>query len=240
MPRFFVENADKDRITVTGDDARHIGRSLRMKTGEHLTLVCEGKEYECEITGFTDSEVYCSVKEIHDCKSEPETKLTLFQAMPKGDKAELIVQKAVELGADEICFVLSERCISRPDDKSAGRKMERLSRIALEAAKQCGRGIIPRVRGIISFDEMTKELCGFDRAIMCYEKGGAPLSSLGIEKGQRIALMIGSEGGFEKQEADAFVSSGGVLAGLGSRILRCETAPLAAMSIIMSLAGEME
>ena len=239
MPRFFVENASESEIILTGENARHIGRSLRMRPGERLTLCCGGTDYECEITGFSDSEVFCKVESIHKSEGEPTTRLTLFQAMPKGDKAELIVQKAVELGAFEVCFVMTLRCVSRPDEKSFKKRLERLNKIALEAAKQCGRGIVPKVSGIIGFNELTGRLGGFDKALMCYEKGGISLSDAGIEHGQTVALLIGSEGGFEQAEAEAFETAGGVLIGLGSRILRCETAPMAAMSIIMHLAGEM-
>ena len=240
MPRFFVENAGEEAVTLTGENARHAGRSLRMKAGESLTVVCGGEEYDCVITGFSDSEVYCSVIDRHRCESEPLTQLTLFQAMPKGDKAEFIVQKAVELGVSEIVFVMTGRCVSRPDEKSFAKRRERLMKISLEAAKQCGRGIVPEIRGIISFDEMLENIKSFDKALMCYEKGGESLSAAGINKGDRIALVIGSEGGFEQSEADRFKAAGGTLTGLGRRILRCETAPLAAASIIMSLAGEME
>ena len=234
MPRFFVEKTDEKEIILTGENARHIGRSLRMRTGDRLTLCCDGRDYECLISRFTDSEVFCEVENIHPCESEPQTKLTLFQAMPKNDKAELIVQKAVELGAYEICFVMTGRCVSRPDEKSFKKRLERLQKISLEAAKQCGRGIIPKISGIISFDELLERLADFDISLMCYEKGGA-----GIEKGQSIALFIGSEGGFEQAEADVFENAGGRLIGLGPRILRCETAPVAAISIIMNIAGEM-
>ena len=239
MPRFFVENANDKQIILNGENARHIGRSLRMRTGDKLTLCCEGTDYECEISGFTETEVFCNVVDIHPCESEPKTKLTLFQAMPKNDKAELIVQKAVELGANEVCFVMTERCVSRPDGKSFSKRLERLRKIAYEAAKQCGRGIIPEVSGIISFGELIGRLSLFDKALMCYEKGGEELSRAGIEKGQKIALFIGSEGGFEQHEANSFAQAGGTLIGLGPRILRCETAPVAAVSIIMNLAGEM-
>ena len=162
MPRFFVENAGEEAVTLTGENARHAGRSLRMKAGESLTVVCGGEEYDCVITGFSDSEVYCSVIDRHRCESEPLTRLTLFQAMPKGDKAEFIVQKAVELGVSEIVFVMTGRCVSRPDEKSFAKRRERLMKISLEAAKQCGRGIVPEIRGIISFDDMLENIKGFD------------------------------------------------------------------------------
>jgi len=240
MPRFFIENANEEEIVITGENAHHIGRSLRMRVGDKLTLCCEGVDYDCEITRFTDSEVFCSVVGTAPCESEPKTKLTLFQALPKGDKAELIVQKAVELGAGEVVFVMTERCVSRPDEKSFSKRLARLQKISLEAAKQCGRGTVPKISGLISESELLEGLPRFDKALMCYEKGGSALSAAGVEAGQRIALFIGSEGGFEEKEAAAFEAAGGELIGLGKRILRCETAPIAAISIIMSLAGEME
>lgn len=239
MPRFFVESVPGDRIIITGEDARHIGRSLRMKKGESLTVCCDGKDYECRIADFTDSEVFCDVLSISDNASEPATRLTLFQAMPKSDKAELIVQKAVELGVYEIVLTDTARCISKPDKKSFAKRLERLNKVALSAAKQSGRGIVPKVSGIITYDEMLGRFADFDKVIMCYEKGGAPLGSAGLEKGKDIALIIGSEGGFEQQEADKASQSGAYITSLGSRILRCETAPLAAISIIMNICGEM-
>ena len=166
-------------------------------------------------------------------------KLTLFQAMPKSDKMELIVQKAVELGAAEIVPVLTERCVSRPDEKSLEKKRQRWQKIALEAAKQSGRGTIPTIGEALSFKGCIERMKLSDRSFMCYEKGGESLSAENLSGAKSIGLLIGSEGGFEQREADFAAENGIILTGLGKRILRCETAPIAAISIIMSLTGNM-
>lgn len=244
MPHFFVEreNISGDRLIINGSDAVHIGRSLRMRLGDVITVCCEGVEYRSKILSISDKEVECDVLLAQPSNAEPTIKLTLFQAMPKSDKLEFIVQKAVELGVTEICPVMTARCISRPEGKNLSKRIERLNKIALEAAKQCGRGIVPRVTDLVSFDECLNMLTDCDVPLMCYEQGGMNLREAGLdklEKGSSVGLFIGSEGGFEQHEADTCSSAGVRIIGLGERILRCETAPVAAASIIMSLTGNM-
>lgn len=244
MPRFFIgsENICGEEAFVTGADAVHIGRSLRMRLGDEITLCYEGREYSCKLLSISDTVCRCEILSCAEGESEPDIALTLFQAVPKSDKLELIVQKAVELGACGICPVLTGRCVSRPDEKSFRKKLDRLNKIALEAAKQCGRSIVPTVSEIISFDECVKRLCEKDIPIICYEKGGKNLRE--INWGDRkanvsVGVLVGSEGGFEPSEAEKCISAGIIPVGLGSRILRCETAPIAALSIIMNLTGNM-
>ncbi len=239
MPRFFVEDVSGDEIIISGPDAVHIGRSLRMRLGDEIIICCKGMEYRSEILTISDSGVMCRVLSCGKSKCEPNVRLTLFQAMPKSDKLEFIVQKAVELGAAEICPVLTARCVSRPDEKSFRKKLERLNKIALEAAKQCGRGVVPKVTEMISFNECVERLKACDIGLMCYENGGINLREAEIESGKSIGLFIGSEGGFEPDEAGRCADEGIRLVGLGNRILRCETAPIAALSIIMNLTGNM-
>lgn len=239
MPRFFTDVPVDGRAVITGADAVHIGRSLRMKVGEELTLCANGIEYSCVIDGFTEDEVSCKVLSAQPSKAEPSVKLTIFQALPKSDKMDLIVQKSVELGVSEIVPVITERCVSRPDEKSLVKKLVRWQKIALEAAKQCGRGIIPVISPAVDLKKCVSQLGGMDAALMCYEKGGASLSSLDLPNVGSIGVLIGCEGGFEPSEAEFAKANGVTLIGLGARILRCETAPLAAASIIMSLTGNM-
>ena len=149
MPRFFVEDTGSERITVTCADASHIALSLRMRVGEQVTLCGGGKDALCELESITPEAVVCRVIETVPSSSEPDVRLRLFQAVPKGEKAEIIVQKAVELGVSEITFMLTERCISRPDGKSFAKKLSRYNRIALEAAKQSGRSMVPQVSGML-------------------------------------------------------------------------------------------
>ncbi len=236
MPRFFLSAANiRDGVvTITGDDAAHISRSLRMKPGEHIT-VCDMQkiEYDCEICEFTHDTVVARVISSMPTASEPPYVVRVFQALPKSDKLDIIIQKAVESGASEIVPFESERTIVRidSDPKKEQKKLERRARIALEAAKQCGRGIIPNVKSPISFKNMLVEAAKSELALFFYEGDGTiPLPKLINERypdgltPKSISVVIGSEGGFSLSEVEAAKSAGLVSVGLGSRILRCETA----------------
>lgn len=239
MPRFFTDSISGSVGTISGDDARHIALSLRMKTGEKLILCSSATDYHCTAVEITPELVTCRIDSSEPCAAEPDVRLHLYQAVPKGDKAEMIVQKAVELGVYDITFMLTERCISRPDEKSFSKKLNRYNRIALEAAKQSGRGIVPEVRGIVSLGQAAEAALGCDSAVWCYEKGGIQFAAVGLKADTDIALLIGSEGGFSDEEAGFLKDKGFTPVSLGRRILRCETAPLAAASIIMNLTGNM-
>lgn len=240
MPRFFVEskNIFDTYIVICGDDARHIGRSLRMKLADKITVCCQNKDYECEIESISDTEVKARILSKNKTKSEPDISLTLFQAVPKSDKLEFIVQKAVELGAAKIVPVLTRRCVAKYDVKSFEKKLLRLRRIAEEAAKQSGRGIIPEVCSIIDIESYYGSLQSFDLSLICYEGGGKRFNDVkGICSSKNISLFIGSEGGFDESEVEKAKENGAVPITLGSRILRCETAPVCAISVIMNLSG---
>lgn len=240
MPRFFADEIDENNIKIVGADARHIGRSLRMKPGELLTVCCGGVDYSCEISGFSDTEVFLKLLDKQLCAAEPSVKVTLFQAVPKLDKLELIIQKAVELGAAEIVPVLTRRCVSRPSEKDFAKKLPRLNKIAEEAAKQSGRGIIPRVMPIITYKKAVEELKNFDRSLILYEgEGGCSFADAGLCENGTVGLMIGSEGGFDSDEVELAAEAGAKVVWLGKRILRCETAPITAMSILMFLTNNM-
>ena len=242
MPRFFVDSIEESPIEISGGDARHIALSLRMKQGDGLVL-CDGNggEAVCKIASLCPESVILDVAERRKSLAEPKTRVTLYQAIPKSDKLEYIVQKAVELGAYRIVPVLTSRCISRPDEKSAAKKLERLRKIAAEAAKQSGRGIVPQVGGVLNFKNAVEEMSTAALPIFFFERAEYPLRGcMEKYKGGDIAVMVGSEGGFSDEEA-AFAEEKGLFsASLGPRILRCETAPVAALSAIMYAAGEME
>jgi len=238
MPRFFADEIG-ETIIISGDDAFHISRSLRMKKGDEI-IICDkkGYDYTCVIESFPDNSVVCRTIKKEPCLSEPCVNLTIFQAFPKADKFETIIQKSVELGVCKIVPVISARCVSRPDEKSFAKKLERYSKISLEAAKQSGRGIIPEICGIISFKKALEEMKASDIALICYEKGGERLQNAGILPGKSISVMVGSEGGFEEDEIELAKKEGIIPVGLGKRILRCETAPIAAAAVIMNIAGD--
>lgn len=239
MPRFFVSEKPINEYVITGEDATHIGRSLRMRVGDEITLCFEGMDFLCQIESFSDSEVFCKVLSSEISKAEPNVKLTLFQALPKGDKMELIIQKCVELGVTKIVPVLTERCVSRPDEKSFRKKLVRFNKISESASKQSGRGIIPEITGILDLDDAVEEMKKLDVSVVCYEKGGINLNEVGFLPNSTVGVFIGSEGGFEQKEIDFCVRNGIEVVGLGNRILRCETAPIATTSIIMNLTGNM-
>ena len=172
MPRFFVPEVSGDHILVTGGDARHISYSLRMATGDDITFCNSGKDYFCKIESFSEEGVLCKIISSENSKSEPDVFLTLYQALPKGDKFETIIQKSIELGASRIVPVMTKRCVSRPDDKSFAKKLTRYNKIAEEAAKQSGRGIIPEITPIMDFDKAIKEASENDLPLICYEREG--------------------------------------------------------------------
>lgn len=241
MPRFFVENIDGEQLTITGDDARHIGRSLRMRPGEELTL-CDtcGTDCLCVVETVCESAVTVRALERRPSDTEPSVEVTLYQGYPKGDKLETVIEKAVELGVTRIVPVLTERSVARPDDKSAARKLERWQRRALEAAKQCGRGRIPQVEPMIPFSALPDRMKAHDTALFCYELGGRPFAEALVEVDGNVGIFIGPEGGIAHGEAQALLDAGTVPVTLGKRILRTETAPLAALTAVMLLTGNME
>lgn len=236
-PRFFSSAIDGDCALVTGDDAKHIAAVLRMKKDDRA-VICDnnGTDYLCAITTADKNAVELNILDSQPNKAEASVKLRLFQCMPKSDKMDFIVQKATELGACGIIPVLSARCVSRPDGKSMENKIARYQKICDEAAKQCGRGKIPVVSPLISFSEAVS---GFDRSrngIIFYECGGDRLKDISAGfHGNEIDVFIGSEGGFEPKEVRSAIEAGIRPATLGERILRCETAPVAAISVLMNL-----
>ena len=237
MPRFFAspENISDGSVVLFGDDAFHIARSLRMAVGDGVTVSDgRGTDYVCTLDYIRDTECRLTVVSTHPSESEPVSEITLFMAIPKGDKLEVITQKAVELGATYIVPFESERCIKRPAPDKAEKLVLRLNRIAYEAAKQCGRGRLPRVLPVSSFSEMCAALSEEELSIFCYEgEGGSHLSEL-LPKTppSKIAVIIGSEGGFSEREAAAICTAGAKQASFGRRILRCETAPDYALSVL--------
>lgn len=240
MPRFFANEIDEENMKITGSDARHIGYSLRMKCGEELTVCCCGIDYRCVIRSITGDEVYLDVIGKQRCAAEPNIEVMLFQAVPKLDKLEFIIQKSVELGVSRIVPVLMRRCISRPDGRDFEKKLNRLNKIAEEAAKQSGRGIIPEVAPIVSYKKALEMMSELDKTILLYEEeGGCSFGEVGFDGVKTIGVLVGSEGGFDGEEAEAAVNLGAERVWLGKRVLRCETAPITALSILMFLTNNM-
>lgn len=242
MPRFFIDKnqIDEQYITILGEDAHHISRSLRMAAGEHIT-VSDGEQYdyECVLEVFSSDHVKARIIDKHISKNELPVRVHLFQALPKGDKLDLIIQKSVECGVYDITPFESERCVVKVKSEAEDRKTERRNKIASEAAKQCGRGIIPKVNYSVSFSNMLIAASDFDCVLFCYEGSeteplGKVIKELRDKREIRdIAIIIGSEGGFSEGEALIAKENGFSLVGLGKRILRAETAAIFALSCIV-------
>ena len=237
MPRFFVpsDGFDENRVRISGDDAYHIARSLRMAVGDEIT-VCDmhAKEHTCRLTRIRDEECECEILSTRDGQTEPPVFITLYMGYPKGDKLETVIQKAVELGASRIVPFESSRCIKRPKAERAEKQLQRFSRIATEAAKQCGRSLLPEIETTLSFKEMLADATKADAALFCYEGDGAT-SLRKILEGKEyksLSVIVGSEGGFSLEEASLAASSGCLTVNLGPRILRCETAPMYILSAL--------
>lgn len=243
-PRFFTENISPDtaQAVITGEDAKHVSVVLRMRAGD-IAVICDGHgtDHLAKLMTSGKDECVFNILESSPNEAEPSIHLRLFQAMPKSDKMEFIVQKAVECGAAEIIPFFSKRCVSRPDEKQMLKKLERYRRIAFEAAKQCGRGVIPEVGGVVDLSQLAKS-GGNDPGrtkILFYECAETPLVKAVSGFKKNVDIVIGSEGGFEESEARALADAGFTTVSLGKRILRCETAPIAAISILMNLTGNM-
>ncbi len=240
MHRFFVDsiNETSDNIIIYGDDVNHIKNVLRLKSGDEV-LVGDGNgmDYQCRIEEISQDMVTASIVDVFKNAAELPVKITLFQGMPKSDKLELIIQKAVELGAYEIVPVLTKRTVVKIDDKKAGKKIERYNGIAESAGKQSGRGIIPEVKPFMTFKQAIEYAKTLDMNLIPYEEAKGIEYSREVIKDikdkKSLGIFIGPEGGFAKEEVDMAVAMGAKCITLGNRILRTETAGLAVLSIIM-------
>ena len=240
MHHFFVtpDQVKQEHIYIEGSDVNHIKNVLRMKSGETLEI-CDGnnKKYICEIEEMTAEYVLAKIKEELGADTELPSKLYLFQGLPKSDKMELIIQKAVELGAYEIIPVATKRVVVKLDEKKAGKKVERWNSIAEGGAKQSGRSFVPRVTNVMTYKEALQYAKMLDVVLVPYElaEGMKETKELisKIEPGQSVGIFIGPEGGFEVSEVEDAIESGAKAITLGKRILRTETAGLTILSILM-------
>jgi len=242
MARFFVDSEDfgGETMTLTGENAQH-AKVLRLKAGEEV-LVCDGqgREAVCRVSDVAPGEIGLEALEYRNSATEAAVKVSVYMAFPKADKLEHVIQKATELGAYEIVAFPSGRCVSKPDDKSLKKKLERWQKIAASAAEQSGRGRIPEVLVLPSFASALERAATADKALMFYENEHATTLKMALESGsfETVSLLTGPEGGLEEKEVNQAREAGLQVCTLGSRILRCETAPLCALSAVMYAAGE--
>ncbi len=243
MPKFFSSNIAGDKIIIDSEDVRHIKNVLRLKTGDKIE-VCDGKgcDYSCEISDIEEKEIICLIKEKRFADTEPPIKLTLYQGLPKAAKMDYIIQKNTELGISEIVPCELARCVVKLDDKkSAAKKAARWQKIAEEAAKQCGRGIIPAVCEPIPLKTAIERLKKEDLAFALYEcESDRSLKKTLVENksAKTVGFLIGPEGGFDPAEIELLHSEGIKSIGLGRRILRTETAGEAVSAMIMYEIGD--
>ena len=242
MTRFFVakEDMQPDFLVLTGENAKH-AKVLRLKMGEEV-LVCdgEGTEAVCSVSDVSDGQISLVVKKRQASETEAAVKVSVYMAFPKADKLEHVIQKATELGAYEIVAFPSSRCVSRPDEKSLAKKLERWQKIAASAAEQSGRGLVPKVLTLNSYNAALERAAQADKALLFYENEQATTLKMALSAGEyhSVSLLTGPEGGLEMSEVEQAAKAGLQVCTLGKRILRCETAPLCALSAVMYDAGE--
>lgn len=246
MPRFFVDSDQiKDKqIEIIGQDVKHIKNVLRLLPDSNITI-CDGKgiDYSCKISQIDDNMIKCDIIDKLVSKAEPETKVTLFQSLVKGDKFEWVIQKSIEIGAQEIIPMQTAHCVSKLDkSKKTKSKINRWNKIAQSAAKQSGRAIVPKIADPLSYKEAVKLASGMDLAIIAYEKEDLAnlKSTLADFTGKNIGILIGPEGGFSKEEISTAKEEGIKTITLGPRILRSETAGIVLISNILYELGEMD
>lgn len=241
MYQFFVEPSqiqDK-KIVITGGDVNHIKNVLRMKVGDEIAVSngIDGKEYRCGIEAFAGDEVVCGLRFIKEDGVELSSKIYLFQGLPKADKMELIIQKAVELGAYEVIPVSAKRCVVRLDEKKAANKVSRWQGIAEAAAKQSKRAVIPQVHSVLGMKEAIAYAQDMEVKLIPYELAEDMQHTKqmieAVQPGQRVAIFIGPEGGFEENEIQMALEAGIEPVTLGRRILRTETAGFTVLSWLM-------
>ncbi len=242
MTRFFVTPQELQAafLVLTGENAQH-AKVLRLKSGEEV-LVCDGQGTEClcTVSDVSPGQFSLVVRSRRDSETEAAVRVSVYMAYPKADKLEHVIQKATELGAYEIIAFPSARCISRPDEKSLQKKLERWQKIAASAAEQSGRGRIPRVLTLCSYAEALQRAAAADKALLFYENERATTLKMALRSSpySTVSLLTGPEGGLEAKEVEQALAAGLQVCTLGKRILRCETAPLCALSAVMYDAGE--
>ncbi len=238
--RYFLDTINGDIATITGDEANHLVRVMRVQAGDTLTLTDRGgMDYSATVTAVEGGTVVCQVTDKRPNPAEPKKRLTVYMALPKGDKLEFICQKMCELGAARLVPFVSEYCVAQKSKKD-GNKVARLQKISDEATKQCGRSLPMQVRETQTFKQILPQLKEYDKVVLLYEHGAQSLKDISFENCHNVALIIGSEGGFSQKEADLMVENGRQNILLGSRILRCETAAVTGASLVMYRLGEMD
>ncbi|MBQ7915900.1 MAG: 16S rRNA (uracil(1498)-N(3))-methyltransferase [Firmicutes bacterium] len=238
MARFFIQKEDiRGEFLRVQEDAHHILHVLRLGIGDSLTLCDgEGTDYHCVIDHIEGEELYCRVQSQQRADTEPEVEITLFQGIPKSDKMEWIIEKGVETGICRFVPVDMVRCVSKLEGKKVTSKVDRWNKISRAAAKQCQRGRIPQVEMPRTLGQCIQSFGEYDLVLICYEEQRQNSLKKILQEhrtARKVAVIIGPEGGLEAAEVERCVSSGAVIAGLGPRILRTETAGLVTGALVL-------
>lgn len=244
MPRFFLPDAadGADFLVLTGENAAH-AKVLRLRPGECVS-VCDGNgvDYHCVVSDIAPGQVSLVVQHAEPSKAEPEVFCSVYMAFSKAEKLEHVIQKATELGACEIVAFPSSRCVAKPDEKSLAKKLARWQKIAASAAEQSGRGRIPQVRALSSFAEAVEQAAKSELALFPYENEKTCSLRACLQAGafQSVSIMTGPEGGFSEAEVQLAGQKNMKICSLGPRILRCETAPLCALTAVLYATGALD
>lgn len=241
MPKFFVSSnqVDENHIKIAGTDVNHIKNVLRLQPGAEIEI-CNSEtqeNYLCEILKLNEEKIECLIKDKIEKRAESDVKVTIFQGLPKSDKMELIIQKAVELGVYDITPVEMSRCVVKLNEKDKLKKIERWQKISEVAAKQSGRDIIPKINGIITLKQISELSNEYEAIILAYEKETQntikqELQKIKKEGSKKIGIIIGPEGGIDEKEVEMLKENGAKVVTLGKRILRTETVALNILSNI--------
>lgn len=236
MRKIFVTSIEGNNVILTGDNHAHLAYAMRSRVGDEVIVCCDKIDYYCSITKISKNETVLHIDSYTAVTTEPDIEITLFPAILKGDKMEYVVQKTTELGVCKISLFVSKNCECRVQAV----RIDRLKKIAEEASKQCGRGIIPTINEVCSFESVVDSLKNFDYVVFPYEHAQRPdlKEFLREQNGKKVAIVVGSEGGFTESEVEQMKNAGAKPVTLGSRIMRAETASVAVTSAVMYESGE--
>lgn len=234
--RFFINKEDlyQNKITIKGEEFMHLYKVMRMRVGDTIECFYDGSEiFSCEISKIEKTFAEATIIDTYKCVANPTKQVTLFQALPKLDKLEMVAQKVCELGVSKIVPFESRFTVAKPNQN----KMERLEKISISACKQCGRTALLGLEDTISFKQLLLKLKEFDQVVLANETENT--NALNEIKGDKIAIIVGSEGGFAKEEIEELVKAGAVSVTLGKRILRTETASVVLSALVLDRLGEL-
>lgn len=235
--RFFINKEDiyQNKITIKGEEFGHLYKVMRMRVGDTIECFYDGSEiYSCEISKIEKTFAEATVIESYPCVANPKKQVTLFQALPKLDKLEMVAQKVCELGVSKIVPFESRFTVAKPNQN----KIERLEKISISACKQCGRTALLTLENTITFKQLLLSLKEFDQVILANETENT--NALNEIKGDKVAIIVGSEGGFAKEEIEELVNVGAISVTLGKRILRTETASVVLSALVLDRLGELK